>query len=145
MGFGKKLGPIVVLEKSRIAIVLRELGGMPDGFVLATKVDRDATTGDCSGEQTRRSVKRSLKLLDLDHLQIVFLHDPEVTTFENIMQPGSAVEVMLGHNDQGVIGHLGVAGGPIDLMMRYLETGAFEANRYTLLPREFSALCTSRC
>ena len=126
-------------SERRIGLVLRELGGLPDGFVLATKVDRHATTGDFSGEQTRRSVERSLKLLGLDHLQMVFLHDPEVTTFENIMQPGGAVEVMLRYKEQGVIGHIGVAGGPIDLMIRYIETGAFEAvlthNRYTLLNR----------
>jgi D-threo-aldose 1-dehydrogenase len=126
-------------SERRIGLVLRELGGLPDDYVLATKVDRDATTGDFSGEQTRRSVERSLKLLGLDHLQIVFLHDPEVTTFENIMQPGGAVEVMLRYKEQGVIGHIGVAGGPIDLMMRYIETGTFEAvlthNRYTLLNR----------
>lgn len=126
-------------SERRIGIVLRELNGLPDGHVLSTKVDRDATTGDFSGEQARRSVERSLKLLGLDQLQIVFLHDPEVTMFENMMQPGGAVEVMLRYKEQGVIGHIGVAGGPIDLMIRYVETGAFEAvlthNRYTLLNR----------
>lgn len=79
-------------SERRIGIVLRELGGLPEGFVLGTKVDRDVATGDFSGEQTRRSIERSLKLLGLDHFQIVFLHDPECTTFENIMQPGGAVE-----------------------------------------------------
>lgn len=126
-------------SERRIGLVLRELGGLPEGFVLSTKVDRDVTTGDYSGEQTRRSVERSLKLLGLVHFQIVFLHDPEYTTFENIMQPGGAVEVMLRYKEQGVIEHIGVAGGPIDLMIRYIETGAFEAvlthNRYTLLNR----------
>ena len=126
-------------SERRIGIVLRELGGLPDGYVLATKVDCDAVTGDFSGEQTRRSVERSLSLLGLDRLQIVFLHDPESTTFEDIMQPGGAVEVMLRYKEQGVIRHIGVAGGPIGLMMRYIETGAFEAvlthNRYTLLNR----------
>ena len=126
-------------SERRIGIVLRELGGLPFDHVLSTKVDRDATTGDFSGEQARRSVERSLKLLGLNRLKIVFLHDPEVTTFENIMQPGGAVEVMLRYKEQGVIEHIGVAGGPIDLMVRYIETGAFEAvlthNRYTLLNR----------
>lgn len=126
-------------SERHIGIVLRELGGLPKGLVLATKVDPDATTGDFSGEQAKRSIERSLKLLGLDHLQIVHLHDPEVTTFENIMQPGGAVEAMLRYKEQGIIGHLGVAGGPIDLMIRYIETGAFEAvlthNRYTLLNR----------
>jgi D-threo-aldose 1-dehydrogenase len=41
--------------------------------------------------------------------------------------------------EEGVIEHLGVAGGPVDLMIRYVETGTFEAvithNRYTLINR----------
>jgi D-threo-aldose 1-dehydrogenase len=126
-------------SERRIGIVLRELGGLPDDFVLSTKVDRDAETGDFSGEQAARSIERSLKLLGLAHFQILFLHDPETTTFENIMQPGGAVEVMLRYKEQGVIEHIGVAGGPIDLMIRYIETGVFDAvlthNRYTLLNR----------
>lgn len=123
-----------------IGMVLGELGGeLPDGYVLATKVDRDSMTGDFSGEQAKRSIERSLQLLGLDYIQILFLHDPEVTTFENIMQPGGAVDVMKRYQEEGVVGHLGVAGGPVALMMRYCETGAFEAvlthNRYTLLNR----------
>jgi len=131
-------------SERRIGIVLRELGGLPEDYVLSTKVDRDSTTGDFSGEQSQRSIERSLKLLGLDRLQIVFLHDPEVTTFENIMQPGGAVDVMLRYKEQGVIGCIGVAGGPIALMIRYIETGVFEAvlthNRYTLLNRSAEPL-----
>ena len=126
-------------SERRIGIVLRELGGLPEGFVLSTKIDCDAETGDFSGEQAQRSIERSLKLLGLNHFQIVFLHDPEVTTFDNIMQSGGAVDVMLRYKEQGVIDYIGVAGGPIDLMMRYIETGVFDAvlthNRYTLLNR----------
>ena len=63
-------------SERRIGTVLRELGGIPDGFVVATKADRNMQTADFSGDQTRRSVERSLKLLGVDRLQIVFLHDP---------------------------------------------------------------------
>ena len=126
-------------SERRIGIVLGELGGLPEDFVLSTKVDRDSSTGDFSGEQARRSIERSLQLLGLDHFQILFLHDPETTTFENITQPGGALEVMLRYKEQGLIERIGVAGGPIDLMIRYIETGVFEAvlthNRYTLLNR----------
>lgn len=126
-------------SERRIGLVLRELGGLPAGFVLATKADRDARTGDFSGAQMRRSVERSLRLLGLDRLQIVYLHDPENTTFEQVMAPGGALEVLQQLQREGIIEHLGVAGGPIPLMIQYVETGAFEAvithNRYTLLNR----------
>lgn len=131
-------------SERRLGIVLRELGGIPDGYVLATKADRNLQTGDFSGAQVRRSVERSLRLLGLDFLPLVYLHDPETTTFEHCMEPGGAVEVLQELRDAGVIGHLGVAGGPIDLMIRFVETGAFEAvithNRYTLLNRSAEPL-----
>ena len=126
-------------SERRIGEVLRELGGVPPGYVVATKADRDLATGDFSGEQMRRSVERSLKLLGMDRLPLVYLHDPEHASYEEIMAPGGAVEVLVGLKEEGVIEHLGVAGGPVDLMIRYLETDIFEAiithNRYTLINR----------
>jgi D-threo-aldose 1-dehydrogenase len=124
-------------SERRIGIALRERGGLPPGFVLATKADRDLTTGDFSGDQIRRSIERSLRLLGLDRLQLVHLHDPEHTTWEAAMAPGGPVEVLLRFKEEGVVEHVGVAGGPIDMMTRYVETDLFEVaishNRYTLL------------
>jgi D-threo-aldose 1-dehydrogenase len=126
-------------SERRIGHVLRERGGLPPGYVLATKADRDLVSGDFSGDQIRRSVERSLRLLGLDRLQLVHLHDPEHTTFEAAMARGGPVEVLLDLKRQGVIEHVGVAGGPIPLLMRFVESGAFEAvishNRFTLLNR----------
>jgi len=126
-------------SERRIGEVLAEIGGLPEGCVLATKADRDLKSGDFSGEQMRRSVERSLKLLGLDRLQLVYLHDPEHETYEHMMAPGGPVEVLLDLKDEGVIEHVGVAGGPIDLMIRFVETDLFEAvithNRYTLVNR----------
>ena len=126
-------------SERRIGLVLRELGGIPSGFVVATKADRNLTTGDFSGDQIKRSVERSLRLLGLKRLQLVFLHDPEHTSFEAVMAVAGPLEVLRRFTEQGVIEHAGIAGGPIDLMIRYVETQAFEAaithNRYTLLNR----------
>jgi D-threo-aldose 1-dehydrogenase len=126
-------------SERRIGEVLEEIGGLPEGCVLATKADRDLRTGEFSGEQMRRSVERSLRLLGMDRLQLVYLHDPEHETYEYMMGPGGPVEVLVGLRDEGVIEHLGVAGGPIDLMIRFVETDLFEAvithNRYTLVNR----------
>jgi D-threo-aldose 1-dehydrogenase len=59
------------------------------------------------------------------------------------MQPGGPVEAPLQCKEEGLIAHLGVAGGPIDLTTRFVETGLFEIaishNRYTLLNREAEA------
>jgi D-threo-aldose 1-dehydrogenase len=126
-------------SEARIGEVLRELGGVPSGYVIATKADRDLSTGDFGGEQMRRSVERSLKLLGMDKLPLLYLHDPEHASYKEIMSPNGAVEALVGLKEEGVIEHLGVAGGPIHLMIRYVETGIFEAaithNRYTLINR----------
>ena len=127
-------------SERRIGVVLRERGGLPPEFVLSTKADRDLSTGDFSGDQMRRSVERSLRLLGVDHLQICYLHDPEHIGFAAAMAPGGPVEVLQRLHDAGVIRHLGVAGGPIDLMTQFVETDLFTVaishNRYTLLNQE---------
>src|SRR5437763_8805466 len=124
-------------SERRIGLVVRERGGLPPGFVLATKADRNLQTGDFSGAQVRRSVERSLRLLGLDRLPLVYLHDPEHTTFAHAMAPGGPVEALQRCKEEGLAEHIGVAGGPIAMMIRYVETGAFAAaishNRYTLL------------
>jgi len=126
-------------SERRIGIILGELGKLPPGFVLATKADRAMQTGIFTGTQMRRSVERSLRLLGLEQLQLVYLHDPEHISFEDAMQTGGPVETLQQCKEEGLIAHLGVAGGPIDMMIRFVETGHFEAaishNRFTLLNR----------
>jgi D-threo-aldose 1-dehydrogenase len=129
----------------RIGAVLRRRGGLPDGVVVATKVDADPTTGDFSGERVRRSVAESLERLGLDRVQLMYLHDPEYhLSFEQAMAPDGPVAALLALRDEGVLGHLGVAGGPVWLMRQFVATGAFEVvlshNRYTLLDRSAEPL-----
>jgi D-threo-aldose 1-dehydrogenase len=133
-------------SERRVGLALRERGGLPDGFVLATKADRHAQTHDFSADQTRRSVERSLRLLGVDRLQLVYLHDPEFATqsYEEITGPGGAVEALLQLKAEGVIQHVGFASGPTDLVVRYIQTGQFEVvishNRYTLLDQSAEPL-----
>ena len=131
-------------SERRIGVALAETGGPPDGFVVATKADRDSSTGDFSGAQVQKSVEGSLQRLGLDTLQLCYLHDPEHMSFEQGMAPGGAVEALVELQRQGVVKHLGVAGGPVDLMARYLRTGVFEVlithNRWTLVDRSADGL-----
>lgn len=131
-------------SERRIGVVIRELGGVPEGVVLATKADRDLQTGDFSGDQMRRSVERSLRLLGVERLPLVYLHDPEHATFGAITAPGGALDVLVRLQGEGLIEHLGVAGGPIAMSVAYVETGAFAVaithNRYTLVNRSAEPL-----
>ena len=78
-----------------IGSVLAAAGGLPPGFVLATKVDADPDTGDFSGERVKRSVEESLGRLGLDRVQLMYLHDPELhLSFDEAMAPGGAIILM---------------------------------------------------
>jgi D-threo-aldose 1-dehydrogenase len=127
-------------SERRIGLVIRERGGVPHGVLIATKADRDLHTGAFTGDQMRRSVERSLRLLRVDHLPLCYLHDPEHIGFAAAMAPGGPVAALLKLCEDGVIRHLGVAGGPIPMMTQFVATGLFEAaishNRYTLLNQE---------
>ncbi|HEU5158206.1 MAG TPA: aldo/keto reductase [Streptosporangiaceae bacterium] len=128
----------------RIGAVLRRRP-LPEGFVLATKADADPATGDFSGDRVRRSVAESLDRLGLDFVPMMYLHDPEFhITFEEAMAPGGPVEALAGLRDAGVVGHIGIAGGPVELMRRYVRTDVFEAvishNRWTLVNRDADPL-----
>jgi D-threo-aldose 1-dehydrogenase len=131
-------------SERRIGKALAEAGRLPPGFVLATKVDPLPGSEDFSGARVRASVAESLERLGLDRLQLVYLHDPERMSFADAMAPGGAVEALVQLQDEGVIEHLGVAGGPIDLMRRYLATDIFRAvishNRFTLIDQSAEPL-----
>jgi len=145
-------GPFNVLDTAsiygdserRIGLVIRELGGVPPGYVVTTKADRDPTTNDFSGAQVRRSVRLSLERLGVERLPLVFLHDPEYSSFEQVTGRGGAIEALIELQADGVIEHLGLAGGPIDLMVEYLDRGPFDVvithNRYTLVDQSAEPL-----
>ena len=126
-------------SERRIGNAIRAAGGIPPGFVVQTKADRDMATGDFSGPRMRASIGESLERLGLAHLPIVFLHDPENTTWERAMADDGPVAALVAARDEGLIGHLGLSGGPVALLTRFLETGHFEAvithNRHTLVDR----------
>lgn len=131
-------------SEARIGRAIAERGGIPEGFTVATKVDPLPGSTDFSGDRVRRSVEESLGRLGVDTLQLVYLHDPEKISFAQGVAPGGPLEALIRLRDEGVIEHLGVAGGPIDLELRYLATEAFDVvishNRYTLIDQSAEPL-----
>ena len=78
-----------------------------------------------------------MQRLGLDHLPLVHLHDPEFHDFASMTAPGGAVDTLVELRDEGVLGHIGLAGGDVHEMRRYLDLGVFEVllvhNRWTLV------------
>lgn len=146
-------GPVTFVDTSNIygfgasekliGRVLAEIGGLPDGFVLATKVDPDAS-GDFSGRRVRESLRESQLRLGLHHIPLAYLHDPEKISWDAAMAHDGPVAALKDLHASGEIDHLGVAGGPVDMMRRYVATGLFEVaithNRFTLVDRSAGPL-----
>jgi D-threo-aldose 1-dehydrogenase len=131
-------------SERRIGEGIRRAGGLPEGYWVATKVDgRD---GDYSAARVRQSVGESQARLGLDHLPLVHLHDPEFALDQGLDAPGGGVAELVAMRDEGVIGHLGLAGGDVAVMHRFLDLGVFDVllthNRWSLVDRSADALLT---
>ncbi|MEU7749556.1 aldo/keto reductase [Nonomuraea sp. NPDC049158] len=147
-------GPVRALDTSaaysageserRIGAAIRQAGGLPEGYVLSTKIARDLDSGTFDGAQARRSIKESLTRLGLDQVPLLYLHDPEKNDFDQIMEPGGPVDVLRDLRERGIARSIGVAGGELATIERYVRTGFFDVvlthNRWTLVNRSAGPL-----
>jgi D-threo-aldose 1-dehydrogenase len=124
-------------SERRIGAALRRIGGVPEGVVIETKTD--PKDGDYSGDRVRRSVEESMERLGFDRLPMVHLHDPENWAFDAIAGAGGAVRALVDLREQGVVGSIGLAGGDVRIMAKYLALEVFDVllvhNRWTLVDR----------
>ena len=131
-GFGR--------SEERIGAVIRERGGLPEGFVLATKLDRDMETGRFDAARVRRSLEESLTRLGIDRVTLLHLHDPEhARDLNEITGAGGALDELFRLRDEGLAQAVGLAMGRLDVMFPILRAYPFDAlishNRYTLVNR----------
>jgi D-threo-aldose 1-dehydrogenase len=130
-------------SEARIGRAISEHGGLPDDYLVMTKVD--ARDRDYSGDRIRASLAESEGRLGLPvPLPVVFLHDPEFFSFDDMTAPGGAVDALVRARDLGLVGRIGVAGGNVHELARYLELGVFDVllthNRWTLVDRSAGQL-----
>jgi D-threo-aldose 1-dehydrogenase len=127
-------------SEERIGAVIRERGGLPAGFVLSTKLDREPDTGRFDAAQARRSLEESLAALGLEQVHLLHLHDPEhAASMDEITGPDGALRELFRMRDEGLATAVGLAAGRVDVMMPLLHDWDFDAlithNRYTLVNR----------
>jgi len=130
--------------EAHIGRALATAGGLGDGQLLQTKLDRDLATGNFDGSQMEHSLEQSLERLGVDRLQLLYLHDPEAIGFEAAMAPGGPVEALVAMKERGVAATIGISGGPVGMLTQFVETDIFDAlishNRFTLVDRSADAL-----
>lgn len=132
-------------SEERIGRVIKERGGLPPGFVVSTKLDRDFTTSRFDAARARRSLEESLAALHLDRVHLLHLHDPEhAVDLDEITRKGGAIDELFRMKDEGLCDAVGLAAGRVDVMMPILRERAFDAlithNRYMLTNRNAEAM-----
>ncbi len=123
---------------------LHDAGAPPD-MVLATKAcsyvdDLGICYREYSAETVKRSVERSLKLLRVDHLDIVHIHDCEVRDLRMILGPRGALRGLVALKEQGVIRSIGMGTYTPECLMAAVECGEIDHiqpfHTYTLLNQD---------
>jgi D-threo-aldose 1-dehydrogenase len=143
-GFGR--------SEERIGAVIRERGGLPAGFVLSSKLDRDPKTNRFDGARARRSLEETLQALGRDRIHLLHLHDPEhAVSLGEITAPNGAVPELFKMKAEGLVDAVGLAAGRVEVMMPMLRDFDFDAiithNRFTLTNRNAEPMidfCRSR-
>ena len=106
---------------------------------IVTKVDAAPDTGVLDRDRVLRSYEESLERLGVDRVRLLHLHDPYTVSFEEATGPGGALEGLRELRDAGAVDAIGIAAGPIPLLTRYVDTGAFDVvlshSRFTLVDR----------
>jgi len=131
-GFGR--------SEQRIGDAIRERGGLPQGFVLSTKIDRNMDTGRLDASRVRQSLEESLTRLGIDTIPLLHLHDPEhARDLREITREGGALDELFRIKEEGTAQAVGLAMGNVDIMFPILRERPFDAlishNRYTPLNR----------
>ncbi len=131
--------------EERIGNALREIGGLPEGYVLSTKLDRDFDTDRFDAPRVRRSLEESLAALGLERIPLLHLHDPEhASDLADVTGPGGALAELFRLKAEGLVDAVGLAAGRIDLMLSLVADWDFDVvmthNRFTLANRNAEPL-----
>jgi D-threo-aldose 1-dehydrogenase len=132
-------------SEERIGAVIRERGGLPPGFVVSTKLDRDPETGAFDAAQARRSLEQSLAALGLERIDLLHLHDPEhARSLAEATGRDGALGELFRIKEEGLVTAVGLAAGPVKMMAPLLRDWDFDAmithNRFTIANRNADEL-----
>jgi D-threo-aldose 1-dehydrogenase len=132
-------------SEERIGAIIRERGGLPKGFVVSTKLDRDPETRIFDAARARRSLEGSLKALGLDRIDLLHLHDPEhARDLAEATSRDGALGALFRMRDEGLVKAVGIAAGRVTMMIPLLSEWDFDTlithNRFTLANRNAEAM-----
>lgn len=116
--------PLYGDSETRFGIALR--GISRESYVLSTKTGTHRNYWkDYSGEATRWTVSNSLKLLGVDYIDLLLVHDPD--DIEPVFALGGALDVLEELKAEGVIRSIGLGQRRHDWHRRAIDSGRFDA------------------
>ncbi|MFI5694104.1 aldo/keto reductase [Kribbella sp. NPDC051586] len=102
------------------------------GFVVPARLRREL---DYSAAGVRASVEDSLTRLGLDRIDVLFVHDPELSGIPGAIE--TAMSALADLRAEGVVSAIGTGSLGVDALLATVRTGLADvlmiANRYTLL------------
>lgn len=78
---------------------------------------------DYSPETMKRSLSNSLETLGLDHIDLLFLHEPQLVPLDKIDE---ILDTLKSFKSEGLVGKLGVGGNPTSDFMSHITKENFE-------------------
>jgi D-threo-aldose 1-dehydrogenase len=127
-------------SEERVGDVIKERGGLPEGVIISTKLDRDMETRRFDASRVRQSLEESLEALNLDQVHLLHLHDPEYAAdLDEVTGKDGALAELFKMKEEGLCDAVGLAAGRTDIMIPILKDWDFDAlithNRFTLVNR----------
>lgn len=132
-------------SEERIGKVIAQLGGLPEGAQLSTKLDRNMETGKFDAARARESLEQSLKAMNVDQVDLLHLHDPEhAASIDEVAASDGPLAELMKMKEEGLCKAVGLAAGNVEVMMPLLRNWNFDAlishNRFTLVNRNAEAM-----
>jgi aryl-alcohol dehydrogenase-like predicted oxidoreductase len=137
--------PFYGRSEPRLAAALATLGERARGLHFCTKVGTHPDRfGDYSADTVRWALDNSLRLLQVDRVDLVQVHALDDIDMDEVLRPGSAVEALEQARDEGKVGSIGLGVRGAHHHLRAVDSGRFDVilihDDYSLLRRTDDAV-----
>ena len=112
-------------SEQRIGLALNQ-HPVGNACIVATKIGYVPDEFDYSFDATIRSVEASRERLQIERIAIVQIHEIRPEIWDAVVAPMGTLVALEKLRADGVIGHIGVTGSDVPMLLRALATGSFE-------------------
>jgi aryl-alcohol dehydrogenase-like predicted oxidoreductase len=111
-------------SESRIGLALKARPEIRDSVVLQTKCGTHPVYPGYTADAVMKSVESSLLDLDVEHIDVLLLHDPTPKDLAVALAPDGALEAMRWLKAAGLVTNVGIGVREHDVLLKFIRTGA---------------------